>query len=86
MKYRIPEEYINKKDVIVVISDKNNSINIGFSQRLNDVFNKWPSGKVNDIISDIKTDLSWSLMYTPIQIDTPEYIYDRIFVTLMQVY
>ena len=86
MSYRIPEEYINKKDVKVTISEKTNYIDIEFSQRLKDAFEKWPKRKVNDIISDIKNDLSWSFMYTPIQADTLDHIYYRVFVTLRQVY
>ena len=83
---RIPEEFINRKDVKVTISEKTNSIDIEFSQRLKDEFAKWPTKKAKDIMSDIKNDIYWAFMFTPVQADTLDHIYYRVFVTLRQVY
>ena len=86
MGYRILEKLINKKDVRVSFSGPVNSINIEFSQRLKDEFAKWPTKKAKDIMSDIKNDIYWAFMFTPVQADTLDHIYYRVSVTLRQTY
>lgn len=87
MSYRIPKEFINKKDVKIILSEGiNNTISIEFSKRLEDELSKWPRWKMNDIMDDIKTDIDWGFNYEPIGSDTLDNIYHRIFSTLSQVY
>jgi len=87
MSYRIPKEYINKKDVKITLSgDINNVITVEFSKRLEDELFKWPKWKVNDIMHDIKTDIDWGFNYEPIGSDFLDNVYQRVFSTLSQVY
>ena len=86
MGYRVPEEYINRRDVQIFICGLSNNVHISFSRRLEDEFSKWPKRKVRDIISDIQTDLSYSVVFEPIWPESLDYIYERVYVTLRQVY
>ena len=86
MGYRIPEEFINRKDVHIFICGLSNNVHISFSKRLEDEFSKWPKRRVRNIISDIQTHLSYTVVFEPIWPEALDYIYERVYVTLRQVY
>lgn len=86
MDYRIPEKYINRRDVQIFICGLSNTVHISFSKRLEDEFSKWPKWKVSDIIYDIRVDLEWASCFDRIYPWILDDIYDRVYATLRQVY
>jgi hypothetical protein len=86
MSYRVPEELINRRDVQIFICGLSNTLHIKFSDRYAEVFAKWPKRKVRDLISDIETTLTWGALYRPILPSVLDDVYDKVYVTLRQVY
>lgn len=86
MGYRIPEEFISKRDVQLHIYWPYNSIDIELSKSIKDVIATWPKNKQRNILSDIKTSVEYTCLFERNTLDTLEQGYHQLFITLRQVY
>lgn len=86
MGYRIPEEFISKRDVQLHFYWPYNSIDIELSKNIKDVIATWPKDKQRNILSDIKTSVEYACLFEQVTLDTFEQGYHQIFTTLHQVY
>jgi hypothetical protein len=86
MGYRIPEEFISKKDVQLHFYWPYNSIEIELSKNIKDVIATWPKNKQRNILSDIKTSVEYACLFEQDTLDTFEQGYHQLFTTLRQVY
>lgn len=82
----LPGDLINSENVEITINQKDNSLNVKFSEAISKELAWWGRRKVDNLLYNIKTSLSYFLMHEPVNDSTIEIAYDLVFKDMFQLY
>jgi hypothetical protein len=82
----LPGDLINRENVEITINQKDNSLNVKFSEAISKEFAWWGRRKVDNLLYNIKTSLSYRLMNEHLNDASIEIAYDLVFKDMFQLY